>query len=1286
MKEYAASKSVLGDFAALSSGITSASSSLGSLVAPNRSLTADPQLVAGIVASLKAYASATKDPSQLVTLKAKLKAEKLAFEASFRPFKGLDFRTEFPDNVNSALSDFDKTDRDMSDQGSAIDKAMADFQDVARKIPGAVDDHLGQIDKVLKGFESYSGDGTRILLNANVDLANLTQAITALTDSDPKNLDALSAGLKPYKIALTDGVKDRVGTLDQRCGALCAGVSSWLEGILADATEYQRASKVLLRRLIDDPLAQKEAALAQANTDLGRKPFYARVGVAADDLVKKISDAGTPAAAVTTKTSGNAASVASVIATSLSQMRTAADQLDITSTELRAPHDLRLDRWTHGEIRLYYADNVPRLMQFLNPAAVQKGDLTLQATADQKRIDLDTAAQTVANAQQTVNNDKAALGDATRALEEAKSKLQKAQDQLVTLKTGERVSMSTLNQQLQSAQHDLTVDTAAQQITAARVTAAQAANTANSTAATQQALQLAIANDEAAKLKMATSTANTNQAQSRVTEANGYVTSDLTDAQTRVTDLTGQVTAAQAKVDADTTQESNANASLRTAIGAAYVAAIADNLAFARSRDNATYWYAIPTAFDGSVTDPAKRVILYGTPDSKTIFIRGDASDVNQVKRMIADLDRPEAQAEMNLYSLEIDSKTDTAGVKKAQKAQQLVQEHLAIEQIEADAALRCLRKAISDNIPQNPETVPKSGVLPEWTAANRGSGASPDLRGRLGVFGWKLVEDLGISGKDLENGFDPNVLAGIIPSPLNPNTIAEVLVILALAEDPSWRARVLCALDTTYQGALESQVCNSKALSSEQRNAELQRLCKMQTSQAFSNLSGLIGADGNGPDIVAFRVELIEQLKNRLDDALLSEIRRKIADAKGTFAEIDQLSKELQSMPATSSAAATALKTQRAALRGRLSDLAQDIGHYGEIISRHTGTPSAYIKAATDSVQHHAINDSLSNDEKAQLVGNLSVFETFLSGVNEALPANWYEWRHAQLAQTNETLKRLMRAVDRDMKANFVDPMIRSLGDDLLSEGLGVGVFQKTMILASNRLVARVDPQATAQLEGGSSQAPLQDLLPFMQLLGSGAKSATSDAASGALTAALFPGIGTAATATNTGLGTVRGIVQAGAEMPKDAGGHAVYALTSGNVFVVTPIFDPTGQALRFNLDYVLQTQTREPDGAVNPLVSRIERHSINTEVQLSNYDVTAVSSFNVNSQLGIQSRKTGGLPILKDLYPFSEIPLIGWFTRRSFHAPSVQQSLILTQTSMYPTIQDIIDLLCGGPVGAGR
>jgi len=103
-----------------------------------------------------------------------------------------------------------------------------------------------------------------------------------------------------------------------------------------------------------------------------------------------------------------------------------------------------------------------------------------------------------------------------------------------------------------------------------------------------------------------------------------------------------------------------------------------------------------------------------------------------------------------------------------------------------------------------------------------------------------------------------------------------------------------------------------------------------------------------------------------------------------------------------------------------------------------------------------------------------------------------------------------------------------------------------------------------------------------------------------------------------------------------------------------------------------------QEPNGTVSRQLPRIERHTVNTEVQLSNLEIREISRFEANSRIGRPTEYSGGLPIVRDIpkaRPY--LPLLGWFVRKGGKAAVVQQSLIFGQTTMYPTIQDIMDLL---------
>ena len=140
---------------------------------------------------------------------------------------------------------------------------------------------------------------------------------------------------------------------------------------------------------------------------------------------------------------------------------------------------------------------------------------------------------------------------------------------------------------------------------------------------------------------------------------------------------------------------------------------------------------------------------------------------------------------------------------------------------------------------------------------------------------------------------------------------------------------------------------------------------------------------------------------------------------------------------------------------------------------------------------------------------------------------------------------------------------------------------------------------------------------------------------------------------------------------------GGESYAISSGNVYTITPIFGPSGQAMRFNFDFTLNTRIREPGGTVNPALPRIERHSVNTEVAVTNLDLQRIASFDSNYQIGQPRRQGGGLPIFNQLPLIKNIPVIGYFSLREGKPALRQRSILMVQTAQYPTVGDIANLM---------
>jgi hypothetical protein len=252
---------------------------------------------------------------------------------------------------------------------------------------------------------------------------------------------------------------------------------------------------------------------------------------------------------------------------------------------------------------------------------------------------------------------------------------------------------------------------------------------------------------------------------------------------------------------------------------------------------------------------------------------------------------------------------------------------------------------------------------------------------------------------------------------------------------------------------------------------------------------------------------------------------------------------------------------------------------------------------------------------------------------------------------------------------------VFKRINERILRAKLGAGVIQETSILASNRLGARVDPRGSAQLAVGEEQNVLEAARQLTNLLGLAGKGLVSGATGNP--AALTGGPSALGSST---LASAQSVLSSLDQLPRDAL-PTVYGISTGNLFQVTPIIDPSGQALRFRFDLVSATQIREPDNTIDPQLPRIERHSINTEVHLANQEIRLISRFQANSRLGLPTRKWGGIPILKDLPLLNEVPLIGWFVRRGGRAAQTQQSLIFCQTTMYPTLSEVLDLAVQSP-----
>jgi hypothetical protein len=648
--------------------------------------------------------------------------------------------------------------------------------------------------------------------------------------------------------------------------------------------------------------------------------------------------------------------------------------------------------------------------------------------------------------------------------------------------------------------------------------------------------------------------------------------------------------------------------------------------AFAKARDNEPVFYA-----DINVTskDPVKQIQIYAFGSRRVIYLRGLRKNVDIAKDIIALFDRPAPQARLNLWTLELNSTAGNDGAKKFNRALSRVEDELSNTRARIAAALSYLRDCINEEV--NSIAMEKLRQLEE-ARINNGDGTSnnqnylapqdaEDLRwARLYFYQKEVLMRL---------GFDPEktiyearrqsriVNFNSLPDPAGTTTLGEALVILSLANAGS-RHEIM----KKYAAGVESKL-DELDLNREKNDKLCDNIPRTQTW--FASTRRALGAD----DQPYYKYQRVtdEQLRRGgrpLPDATSPPLPRYFPP------EYAYTSMQKEIVDAITMAQVPRLIRRLRQLQKRLS-LAVDQNEIDNI-QDEAGTVLKWLYF------------SLGVDTDAVLTpGRVTDIEQLARRKNVLRTAN------AKVARTDLMLRQIINAVDEDMDRHFVQPMVACLRERLVREsGIGVGIVNRTSVLATNRLVARVDARSSAQLTVGETQ----DVLAGVQQLASLYLSAQTGGVLG-------------------GLNALGGIPQ------KET--SEVYGLNNGSLFKVTPIFDPTGQALRFQFDYVLANLVQDPDGSINPQLPRIERHTVNTEVELNNLELREISRFSSNSRLGIPTTRKGGIPIIKDIPGVKYVPLLGWFVRRSGKSAVIQQSLLFGQTTMYPTIADIFDLLSG-------
>jgi hypothetical protein len=298
-------------------------------------------------------------------------------------------------------------------------------------------------------------------------------------------------------------------------------------------------------------------------------------------------------------------------------------------------------------------------------------------------------------------------------------------------------------------------------------------------------------------------------------------------------------------------------------------------------------------------------------------------------------------------------------------------------------------------------------------------------------------------------------------------------------------------------------------------------------------------------------------------------------------------------------------------------------------------------------------------------------------------------EGTRAHVANVDNYLKRLTTALDDDFNTQFYHPTFRYVRETSTYWDVQFGQTETTSVLTNNRGFAKVVPGATFEFDlpprdfllKEAMDGALANVRDFGALLNDPTFLSSTRLHGPQSTAS--PGAGTAA-----GFGLVRNVLpglnsttteqvlsQAGGGGPQFGSNlenlipdPAIYKFETGTGFEIRPVIQPDGQAVVFDFHYMYTTNVREPVRADEKHLGRVKRHFIDTDVQLSNFELREVSRYTV----ALKAARTGqGVPLLQD------IPVVGALWRPlPSQESSLQQNIILAQATIFPTLFDLMGM----------
>ncbi|MBS0202715.1 MAG: hypothetical protein JSS49_07430 [Planctomycetes bacterium] len=321
-----------------------------------------------------------------------------------------------------------------------------------------------------------------------------------------------------------------------------------------------------------------------------------------------------------------------------------------------------------------------------------------------------------------------------------------------------------------------------------------------------------------------------------------------------------------------------------------------------------------------------------------------------------------------------------------------------------------------------------------------------------------------------------------------------------------------------------------------------------------------------------------------------------------------------------------------------------------------------------------------------------------FLTDEQEEKYIELEEGCRSHIAQIDNYLKRLAIALEDDFKVQFYDPAFAEVRRASREWDVNLGQVERTTILTNNRALAKVSPQATMEFDLPKRDIMITEAMTgakaivneygtllqdptFLSVTGmlSGSPAVGGVAGRGPIPGLPGQGLGAAGVrnvlpgqstdATEQLMAQTGGPArQFGSEFEKLIPDPAVYKIETGTGFEVRPVIQPDGHSIIYDFDYMYTTNIREPVRPDEKHLGRVKRHFIHTEVQTSSFELREISRYQVALKV---SRTSRGVPLMED------IPGVGVLFRPLPSAESsLQQNIILGQSTVYPTLFDLMGL----------